>query len=159
MLCEFLAKLYKGMCFCPLSAHSPSEARRGRVGSVTPDIASLASTSTALKPSLMRGRGTAVAVDEVPTQVPDFVVSLSLALESRITANLSPALRAGAGVCMLSVESRCPRRKLCGGVNPSNPPHRRTAAGGDGLRPAGAATLRSPQDGSVAPDILSLALI
>ena len=43
----------------------------------------------------------------------------------------------------MSVGSRCPRRKLCGGVNPSNPPPRcREAAGirfrgGDGLRPAG----------------------
>ena len=37
----------------------------------------------------------------------------------------------------MSVESRCPRLEWCGGVNPSNPPHRRTAAGGDGLRPAG----------------------
>ena len=37
----------------------------------------------------------------------------------------------------MSVEGRCPRRYWCGGVNPSNPPHRRTAAGGEGLRPAG----------------------
>ena len=42
----------------------------------------------------MRGRGTAAAVDEVPTQAPDFVVSLSNTCDSRITAKLSPALRA-----------------------------------------------------------------
>ena len=42
----------------------------------------------------MRGRGTALAVDEVPTQAPDFVLSLSYAPDSDLTANLSPALRA-----------------------------------------------------------------
>ena len=55
-------------------------------------IRSLAPISTELKPSPMRGRGTALAVDEVPTQAPDFVSSLSIAFDSRITANLSPAL-------------------------------------------------------------------
>ena len=50
----------------------------------------------------MRGRGTASAVDEVPTRAPDFVVSLSIALESDITANLSLALRAA------RVEAQCP---------------------------------------------------
>ena len=45
----------------------------------------------------MRGRGTAVAVDEVPTQAPDFVVSLSNTCDSRITAKLSLALRAARG--------------------------------------------------------------
>ena len=50
------------------------------------------------------------------------MISLSDASDSDLTANLSLALRAGAGECSLSVGSRCPRRKLCGGVNPSNPP-------------------------------------
>ena len=49
---------------------------------------------TVLKPSPMRGRGTALAVDEVPIQAPDFGVSLSIASDSDLTANLSPALRA-----------------------------------------------------------------
>ena len=62
-------------------------------------------------------------MDEVPTQAPDSaMISLSIASDSGLTANLSPALTRGAGVCTLSVGSRCPRRKLCGGVNPSNPP-------------------------------------
>ena len=52
----------------------------------------------------MRGRGTAAAVDEVPTQAPDFVVSLSIALDSDLTANLSPALRAA------RVEAYCPSK-------------------------------------------------
>ena len=88
----------------------------------------------------MRGSGTALAVDEVPTRTPDFIVSLSNAYDSDLTANLSPALRAA------RVEAYCPSKaavralNLCGGVNPSNPPH-----AGDGLRPAGStATLRSP---------------
>ena len=34
-----------------------------------------------------------------------------------------PGASRGAGVGTVSVGSRCPRRKLCGGVNPSNPPH------------------------------------
>ena len=48
--------------------------------------------------------------------------SLSIALDSDLTANLSPALRAA------RVEARCPSEacvralNLCGGVNPSNPP-------------------------------------
>ena len=50
----------------------------------------------------MRGRGTALAVDEVPTQAPDFAVSLSIASDSDLTANLSLALRAARG------EARCP---------------------------------------------------
>ena len=86
------------------------------------DIRNLAPILTELKPSPMRGRGTALAVDEVPTQAPDFVSSLSIALDSRITAKLSPALTRGAGESTVSVGSRCPRLKLCGGVNPSNPP-------------------------------------
>ena len=82
-------------------------------------------------------------MDEVPTQAPDFVVSLSIALDSELTANLIDALRAA------RVNAVCPSKaavralNLCGGVNPSNPPHavaRRSAPrfrGGDGLRPAG----------------------
>ena len=58
--------------------------------------------SRALKPSPMRGRGTALAVDEVPTRAPDFGVSLSIASDSDLTANLSPALRAA------RVEALCP---------------------------------------------------
>ena len=41
-------------------------------------------------------------MDEVPTQVPDFIVSLSDAFDSEITAKLSLALRAA------RVEIRCP---------------------------------------------------
>ena len=68
-------------------------------------------------------------MDEVPTRTPDFVVSLSGAFDSRITENLSPALRAA------RVEIRCPSKacaragNLCGGEPdawcarlPSNPP-------------------------------------
>ena len=50
------------------------------------------------------------------------MISLAFASDSDLTANLSPALRAGAGEGTVSVGSRCPRRELCGGVNPSNPP-------------------------------------
>ena len=52
----------------------------------------------------MRGRGTAPAVDEVPTQAPDFVVSLSIAFDSGITANLIDALRAA------RVNAYCPSK-------------------------------------------------
>ena len=69
---------------------------------LVPDRERLAPTSTALKPSPMRGRGTALAVDEVPTRAPDFVVSLSIASKSDLTANLSPALRAA------RVNAQCP---------------------------------------------------
>ena len=65
----------------------------------------------ALKPSPMRGRGTALAVDEVPTQAPDFVVSLSITLDSGLTANLSPALRAA------RVEAVCPSEAYIRAVN------------------------------------------
>ena len=47
---------------------------------------------------------------------------MSIAFDSRITANLSPALRAA------RVNAQCPSEaavrafNLCGGVNPSNPP-------------------------------------
>ena len=41
-------------------------------------------------------------MDEVPTQAPDFVVSLSIASNSGLTANLSLALRAA------RVNIRCP---------------------------------------------------
>ena len=70
--------------------------------SVAPDIGSHAHFRARLSLPLLRGRGTALAVDEVPTQAPDFVVSLSIAFDSRITANLSPALRAARG------EAVCP---------------------------------------------------
>ena len=61
-------------------------------------------------------------MDEVPTQAPDIVVSLSIASDSGLTANLSPALRAA------RVEAQCPSEaavralNLCGGGTPSNPP-------------------------------------
>ena len=50
------------------------------------------------------------------------MISLSIAYDSRITANLIGALRAA------RVNARCPSEaavralNLCGGVNPSNPP-------------------------------------
>ena len=50
------------------------------------------------------------------------LISLSIASDSDLTANLSPALRAA------RVEAQCPSEaavralNLCGGVNPSNPP-------------------------------------
>ena len=50
----------------------------------------------------MRGRGTAAAVDEVPTQAPDFGLSLSVASDSDLTANLIDALRAA------RVKTQCP---------------------------------------------------
>ena len=67
--------------------------------------------SRALKPSPMRGRGTALAVDEVPTRAPDFVVSLSIAFESHLTAKLSLALRAA------RVEAQCPSESAVRAVN------------------------------------------
>ena len=48
------------------------------------------------------GEGGPLAVDEVPTRTPDFIVSLSNAYDSDLTANLSPALRAA------RVNARCP---------------------------------------------------
>ena len=51
-------------------------------------------------------------MDEVPTQAPDFIVSLSIALDSDLTANLIDALTRGAGEGTVSVGSRCPRRKF-----------------------------------------------
>ena len=41
-------------------------------------------------------------MDEVPTQAPDFVLSLSIASDSALTAKLIDALRAA------RVEARCP---------------------------------------------------
>ena len=73
----------------------------------------LAPLSTALKPSPMRGRGTASAVDEVPTRAPAFVLSLSFTYDSGLTANLSPALRAA------RVEAQCPSKaavRACNGA-------------------------------------------
>ena len=95
----------------------------------------------------MRGRGTTLVVDEVPTQAPDSaMISLSYALDSDLTANLSPALRAARVEAVCPSEAAVRALNLCGGVNPSNPPH-----AGDGLRPAGcAATLRSPRFASLA---------
>ena len=71
-------------------------------------------------------------MDEVPTQAPDFVVSLSNALDSDLTANLSPALTRGAGGSRMSVGSSCPRLESVRRGNPLQP-----TPAGDGLRPAG----------------------
>ena len=82
-------------------------------------------------------------MDEVPTRAPDFVFSLSIASDSDLIANLSPALMRGAGECLLSVGSRCPRLESVRRGKPLQPtPRCREAAGirlhgGDGLRPAG----------------------
>ena len=84
-------------------------------------------------------------MDEVPTQAPDFIVSLSIALDSDLTANLIDALTRGAGGGTLSVESRGPRRKFSrrGSARRGTPPtspHKASGSllpGGDGLRPAG----------------------
>ena len=83
-------------------------------------------------------------MDEVPTQAPDFVLSLSIALDSDLTANLIDALRAA------RVKVRCPSEACVRAGNcvegfrsprtPSNPPHKVSGIripGGDGLRPAG----------------------
>ena len=71
-------------------------------------------------------------MDEVPTQAPDFVVSLSGSSDSGITANLSLALTRGAGESRMSVESRCPRLESVRRGEPLQP-----TPAGDGLRPAG----------------------
>ena len=82
-------------------------------------------------------------MDEVPTQAPDFIVSLSIALDSDLTANLIDALTRGAGEDPLSVGSRCPRLESVRRGKPLQPtPRCREAVGthfrgGDGLRPAG----------------------
>ena len=75
---------------------------------------------------------------------------MSTVFDSRITANLSPALTRGAGDGTVSVGSRCPRHYWCGGVNPSNPPH---AAARQPASRSRAATLRSPAlvKGSIRP--------
>ena len=108
-----------------------------------PDICRQAPISTVFKPSPTRGRGTALAVDEVPTQAPDFIVSLSIALDSDLTANPIIALTRGAGECRMSVGSRCPRLESVRRGKPLQPtPRCREAVGthfrgGDGFRPAG----------------------
>ena len=61
-------------------------------------------------------------MDEVPTQAPDFVSSLSIAFDSRITANLIIALRAARVKAQCPSEAAVRALNLCGGVNPSNPP-------------------------------------
>ena len=99
--------------------------------------------SSLLTPHCPSGKGDRFAVDEVPTRAPNFVVSLSIALDSRITANLSLALTRGAGESTVSVGSRCPRLESVRRGKPLQPtPRCREAAGirlhgGDGLRPAG----------------------
>ena len=67
-----------------------------------PDIVSQAHLGPRLSLPLLRGRGTAIAVDEVPTRAPDFAFPLFIASDSDLTANLSPALRAA------RVNARCP---------------------------------------------------
>ena len=92
-------------------------------------------------------------MDEVPTQAPDFVVPLSIALDGDLTANLSPALTRGAGDSRMSVESRCPRLESVRRGKPLQPT--RPAKGF--APPGNAATLSSPQSGSSAPNLCSLA--
>ena len=82
----------------------------------------LAPLSTALKPAPMRGRGTALAVDEVPTRAPAFVLPLSITCDSDLTANLIGALRAARVNACCPSEAAVRALNLCGGVNPSNPP-------------------------------------
>ena len=65
---------------------------------------------------LLRGGGTAPRWMRCQHRRRNLFFPLSITQKSDLTANLSPALRAGAGECSLSVGSRCPRRKLCGGV-------------------------------------------
>ena len=122
----------------------------------------------------LEGKGDRPAVDEVPTQAPDFVVSLSIALDSDLTANLSPALRAARVEAVCPSEAHVRALNLCGGASPSNPPRAATrrpasvpmAAMGfappvlvnGSIRPRScAATFRSPELESVAPDIASQA--
>ena len=67
----------------------------------------------------LEGKGDRSAVDEVkmrtgfPSRSVVSRISLSIALESGITAKLSLALPRGAGEDLLSVGSQCPRRVLC----------------------------------------------
>ena len=141
-----------------------ADARNKTEWEVSRPMGANASSYAALKPSPMRGRGTALAVDEVPTRAPDFVASLSTAFDSDLTANLSPALRAA------RVEVYCPSKaavralNLCGGVNPSNPPLPAPGSAPPALvkastrpRSGSAATLRSPEMRRVALDIRRLA--
>ena len=75
------------------------------------------------------------AVDEVPTQVPDLVVSLSIAPGSDLTANLIIALRAARGNARCPSEANVRAVNFCGGEPrrfsrrglPSNPPPTRIA--------------------------------
>ena len=83
-------------------------------------------------------------MDEVPTQAPDFIVSLSIAPDSDLTANLSLALRAARVYAYCPSEAAVRAGNCVEGFrsprNPSNPPHKVAGAripGGDGLRPAG----------------------
>ena len=83
-------------------------------------------------------------MDEVPTQAPDFIVSLSIAPDSDLTANLSLALRAARVYAYCPSEAAVRAGNCVEGFrsprNPSNPPHKVSGAripGGDGLRPAG----------------------
>ena len=58
-------------------------------------------------------------MDEVPTQAPDFIVSLSIAPDSDLTANLSLALRAA------RVNAACPSEAAVRAVNTEGGvPHR-----------------------------------
>ena len=50
------------------------------------------------------------------------LISLSIAFDSDLTANLSPALRAARGEALRPSEAAVRALNLCGGVNPSNPP-------------------------------------
>ena len=113
----------------------------------------------------LEGKGDRSAVDEVTCGHAPLrgafgaEISLSIASDSDLTAKLSLALTRGAGVCLLAGGSLWPRRELCGGVNPSNPPARRRAPPRRVER-SGAFTrgrTAQPDIASVAPDIRSLA--
>ena len=130
--------------------------------------------STLHSPLFFSGKGDRSAVDEVPTQAPDIVVSLSDALDSDFTANLIDALRAARVNAYCPPEAAVRAFNLCGGASPSNPPHAATrspasvpmaaigfappALVNGSIRPRFcAATFRSPELESVAPDIASQA--
>ena len=88
-------------------------------------------TASAVAP--MRGRGTALAVDEVPTQAPDFVDFPVHRLRQGPHCKPEPGAARGAGEGTVSVGSRCPRLESVRRGKPLQP----TLAGA-GLRPAGA---------------------
>ena len=57
-------------------------------------------------------------MDEVPTQAPDFILSLSIASKCDLTANLSLALRAARVDALCPSEAAVRALNLCGGPTP-----------------------------------------